>query len=597
MLHINKISDTIFSVIDDTKGQDKVIYSISAFSIIATEKNEIILYSPLHHVTYVALFDEIRFTIEDDPQDFNTVEELAILLTENQIGNFSNAGGTASSTSGSKIANFLPNHKYRAGDIILHNNALYVAKVKFESTDAFVSTDWEMIYEDLSARVDAIDGGSESSGVIYNLTQRITAIDGGSVPDSGAIYNLQQEIEGLHGKSARLNSSDFGAIDITSSTDQTRLTDYAIAQLNISSADNIPNLIAVHNTSDGHVYMYDTLTSKWIDNGIDSVTIANTVNPGIVLSSEEDYDVSVNADGTMTVNNLETEIVQFPKTINGIPQDGNRDIKTIYSYDSETEFEADKDNIPIGAIVIKNYEYPDTIAGFMITPDYSKMESINRIPSNNGTWIADKDGYVYLYCSGNGTSNREISFHINSKRVGYFYVNSSSIAIGFGDTYSVKKGDIVSIDATISVSNMWCYYIPPLFIKKELPIIVEKNGSYSTEEVKTQEKWHDGSAIYRQTFILTFDKPNEPITKTLISGNIKKIIRDEVNYSNPGSDLDCCGHTRYAIGISNFGTIIYSLFTYIKNQSLFVVGNINDSAYLNGATYTLTAYYTKINEN
>ncbi len=46
------------------------------------------------------------------------------------------------------------------------------------------------------------------------------------------------------------------------------------------------------------------------------------------------------------------------KKIDGIAPDSNKNIQMTYIYETETAFEADKNNIPVGAIVVKKWLYP-----------------------------------------------------------------------------------------------------------------------------------------------------------------------------------------------------------------------------------------------
>jgi hypothetical protein len=364
---------------------------------------------------------------------------------------------------------------------------------------------------------------------------------------------LITEIEGLHGKTARLNGYDFG-IGITSDnigdTDiQTMLTAYALVQLGLSDVSEIPNFIGVHNLFDGdggnHLLVFNQaivgsgtpenpeFPAHWIDNGLDSVSVASITSLGVVKGSNEDMKVAVETDGTMSVNGLDTALsdkedsanktdtirvageaddVRYPTekavrtgldaagkvdTVNGIEADADKDVKTDYIYETEAEFEAEKDNIPVGATVIKLYEYPDNLAGFMVVPDYAHTETTNRITAWGGTWVADRTGFVNCLFSG---SSSYVGVRINDN-----WAYRAAVGTVFAKTVivPVKAGDVVGIDGgPIPVqSNPECYFIPPLFIKKELPVVVvEKNGSYSLDEVKTADTWIDGKPVYKRTY-------------------------------------------------------------------------------------------------
>ena len=82
-----------------------------------------------------------------------------------------------------------------------------------------------------------------------------------------------------------------------------------------------------------------------------------------------------------------------------------------------------------------------------LTPDYANVEDVNRINENNGTWYANKPGFVV--CSGNGNP----SFQVNGKTV---FSLSGSLAVTH--TFPVRIGDTVKISAASDIS---CYFIPP----------------------------------------------------------------------------------------------------------------------------------------
>jgi hypothetical protein len=198
-------------------------------------------------------------------------------------------------------------------------------------------------------------------------------------------------------------------------------------------------------------------------------------------------------------------------------------VQTDYVYETEAEFEADRDSIPVGATVIKLYEYLDNLAGFMVVPDYANTHSDNKFPAaasypetdSSGTlrklWTADRVGFVYFSAYANSTGI-DIYWAVIINGIEQKLNGTNDYTAGKDhyiktDLYPVSVGDVVefaigSYNATIRVpysdQPMRCTFIPPKFIKKELPV-VEKNGSYSLEEVRTAETWIDGKPIYRKT--------------------------------------------------------------------------------------------------
>lgn len=126
------------------------------------------------------------------------------------------------------------------------------------------------------------------------------------------------------------------------------------------------------------------------------------------------------------------------------------------------------------ALIIPNRRYivmdqmeRDALVAFI--PDIDNMESVNRITTNNGTWTADRDGFVQVtLITANvvsGNNRAELSFKVNS--VNYFY--DSIPVTQIGQSYSatrlmsVVKGDVVQIQQSgnIAFGSCSCYFIPP----------------------------------------------------------------------------------------------------------------------------------------
>jgi hypothetical protein len=158
-------------------------------------------------------------------------------------------------------------------------------------------------------------------------------------------------------------------------------------------------------------------------------------------------------------------------------------------------------------------------------PDYAKRETVNRISTgtwfmndpiaNNhhydtATWTADRTGYVHMSLDfavpvGTGETWGQVLFIVN----GVIAVGHGSASNVFGDNavIPVKQGDVVfmkwvtGLGTQLSPRNIFCYFIPPVFVEKQSPVVVvEPNGSYSTEEIKTAQTWIDGKPIYRKSF-------------------------------------------------------------------------------------------------
>ena len=94
---------------------------------------------------------------------------------------------------------------------------------------------------------------------------------------------------------------------------------------------------------------------------------------------------------------------------------------------------------------------------FALVPDYTNMESTNRITANNGTWTVDRTGYVQV--SIQATAGGSVCCEINGKRVGQAFGSQQDILV---DVFAVNVGDVVKLFVdTGTPINLNCQYIPP----------------------------------------------------------------------------------------------------------------------------------------
>jgi hypothetical protein len=625
---------------------------VCRFLPLETASDRIQIVSNEYNITLSFLVSELEIN-GDVPTD------AADAFAKLQFVSFSLAGGTA-------ITTFEPNTYYKADDPVVHEGALWRAKVDFLAGNDFDPADWDKLsisveefndeldekldktedpdqiygtdkdgkqttfdksdFEVVGNKTDEIEDASEASDIDYPTEKAVrteldkkvdktdskgkvygtdgdgeqttyglsdfefvenkvkeirditkatdvdyptekavrTGLDATVTAFNTALEPISAEIQGLHGKTARLNGYDFGmsitSDNINDSDIQTILTAYALVQLGLSDAADIPNFIAVHNlyAGDGgdHLLVFNEANvgsgtpenpefpAHWVDNGLDSVSVASNTSLGVVKGSETDMQVSVGLDGKMSVNGLSTALgnkedsankttairdeseadnTRYPTekairteldkkvdktddenqvygtdengeqttygvnsfgkvdTVNGISPDTDKNVKTDYVYETEAAFEADKDNIPIGATVIKLYEYPDNIAVFVPFPDYVKIEKVNRISANNGTWTADRTGYAVCravasqaaVAGAGAVTQGDIAILVNNVVVeatgGHSVVATNS---GYGvyrtATVAITKGDTVKISlagTNITLSEISCYYVPLKFIR------------------------------------------------------------------------------------------------------------------------------------
>jgi len=93
-------------------------------------------------------------------------------------------------------------------------------------------------------------------------------------------------------------------------------------------------------------------------------------------------------------------------------------------------------------------------------PDYLARETINRISVNNGTWVADRDGFVHIDATVSTVPGRVV-FSVSGIEP---YIHHCSVAgQNVSDVLRVRRGQVISILVTHGTfANCRCRYIPPL---------------------------------------------------------------------------------------------------------------------------------------
>jgi hypothetical protein len=112
--------------------------------------------------------------------------------------------------------------------------------------------------------------------------------------------------------------------------------------------------------------------------------------------------------------------------------------------------------------------------GTMIVPDYANQESINRITVNNGTWTADRSGYVHVGAT--GSDYDVLRFRIDGKIATYSYLYPTSSNLGTGYILPIMKGQTISIEN--AVNDIRCYFIPPIIVDAKAPVISADYTNY-----------------------------------------------------------------------------------------------------------------------
>jgi hypothetical protein len=110
-------------------------------------------------------------------------------------------------------------------------------------------------------------------------------------------------------------------------------------------------------------------------------------------------------------------------------------------------------------------------------PDYTNMESVNRILDNGGTWTVDRHGFVFCFIYNKVQNVNSAGFYkikINNNVVTQVFYNSYSVSNGehvmpqaANGVFRVKPGDIIQLESTPieSYPNIivfcGCQFIPP----------------------------------------------------------------------------------------------------------------------------------------
>jgi hypothetical protein len=110
-------------------------------------------------------------------------------------------------------------------------------------------------------------------------------------------------------------------------------------------------------------------------------------------------------------------------------------------------------------------------------PDYAKMESVNRIPGNGGTWTVDRHGFVFCFIYNNSQNVNSAGFHeikIDGYAVAKAMYNTvwgepTVVPHAVNGVFRVKPGDIIQlktevIDRNDIVSYYNCQFIPPKLV-------------------------------------------------------------------------------------------------------------------------------------
>jgi hypothetical protein len=226
-------------------------------------------------------------------------------------------------------------------------------------------------------------------------------------------------------------------------------------------------------------------------------------------------------------------------------------------------------------------------------PNYSAIETTNRITTEGGTWTVDRDGYVAVLIQ-NLTAGYSAICAINGKWVGRAFSGVGTGAAGdvqamHTGVHQVCKGDVVKllVDDGTANTNMYCYYIPPV-INPPLYVTGMPILSYSTAEQDTGIKWYNGKTIYQKSFTGTVSLPaNSNVTVISLPGAEDFVDGWGIISRSPSSGIKIPGRS---LDSSEAATHFMSDIT-ITNGNIYCTAR-SDVA-INPAGYLVTFQYTK----
>jgi hypothetical protein len=240
-----------------------------------------------------------------------------------------------------------------------------------------------------------------------------------------------------------------------------------------------------------------------------------------------------------------------------------------------------------------NWDYFGDNTRYFVVPDYANGKVVID-DTGTGTWIATKPGFVICtWISPEGPAGNT-GVKINNDRViGSGYTETSS---GQKAMIPIAAGQVLTVTSDDTFDAVNATFYPPLFVQKNA-----SNGSYSFDEVKTNDIWLDGKPIYKQTVYYNSSisvNNGTTILKSDVFTNpteIDKVLKLEGYCSAPVSESDGGGNAHFGfIGLwTNYNYTLVLNSYYDKFSNSIKLERVGGTITLTDLTITL--YYTKNN--
>jgi hypothetical protein len=247
----------------------------------------------------------------------------------------------------------------------------------------------------------------------------------------------------------------------------------------------------------------------------------------------------------------------------------------------------------------------DVEYNYFAVPDYENIETISRITTIDGDWTANRTGYVKIAAviTSSAVAHRVYALLGTSAEnrveiAGSGNNTGGTESLRLSGVYKIEKDQTIWVlrSSGTSFVGVNCYFIPPKFVRKAPPVVVEEpNGSYKYEEVDTGKTWVDGTPIYRKCYGGTFTPTG---AATGPSSFVIDTFTNPINfiaiggYVTMGSTMNKRAIPFIGGDLTGSARTFYSLtFTSATNELLFLHKDPNTETY--SCNFTIWIEYAK----